>query len=315
MKKYFLPGFLIFIDILALVFTAFFSLYLRFDVLIVNVYFARVVHTLPLFIAVYLLSFNAMHLYTRIWKYAGTREVIAIVSAAAAAAILFRIGTAFMGIDLPRSFYIISYMLMTGFTGLNRLFLHYILLSPEWKRTGDNGNGKRAVLIVGAGDAGSVIAREIVHLHTQDRRLTGFIDDDKNKKGRRLDGIRVLGNCDEIPGIVQKHGIQEIIIAIPSAKPPQIRRITNICAPLKCKTSILPGIYQLLNEEVSVQRLRSISIEDLLQRDEVHLDKKKIQEYLEGKCVLVSGAGGSIGSEICRQVMQMNPAKLIKCSK
>lgn len=310
MGKYLLPGFLALADIITLIFVMFLSLYIRFDFEIVNQYLAQSVMALPLFILFYLLMLKIFHMYNRIWRYAGMRELLGILAAATSGALLFWGASWQTGIHLPRSIYVITYILATSLIGLERLVLHYLVATAD-RRHAKESSARSPVLIIGAGDAGAIIAREIVRFHTQKRKLVGFVDDDKNKQGHWLGGFRVLGGSRDIERIVNEYKVEEIIIAIPSAKPYIIRKFVNICTPLKCRISILPGLYQLLDKEVSVQRLRPVSIEDLLERDEVHLDSRKVKECLEGKCVLVSGAGGSIGSEICRQIMHMHPSRLV----
>lgn len=309
MRKYLLPFFLVLADVLTMLIVAFLSLFLRFDSIVFNEYFMNVLYSLPCFVSCYLLMLGFMHMYTRIWRYAGIREVGSILFATTAASLLYWISTMVMEISLPRSFFFISYILMTGAIGFSRLLLHYIILMSDRERIPTT--DQVPVLIIGAGDAGATIAREIVRFHAQYRRLIGFIDDDDNKCNHLLHGLPILGNRTVLPDIVGKYGIKEIIIAIPSAPQSVIREIVRVCAPLKCKIKILPGIYQMLNGDVLVQRLRPVAIDDLLQRDEIHLNTKQISQYLEGKCILVSGAGGSIGSEICRQIICMKPARLI----
>ena len=139
----------------------------------------------------------------------------------------------------------------------------------------------------------------------------GFVDDDMYKHNRLMNGFRILGNREDIPMLVARYKVEEIIIAMPSVKRDVIREIMEICSPLKCKINTLPGMYQLLDDEVLVSHLHPISIEDLLERDEIHLDTSKVEPYLKDKVVLVTGAGGSIGSEICRQVLRVRPKKLL----
>lgn len=309
MRRYLLPGFLVLSDILTLMIVAFLSMYIRFEGVIFNEYFLRVVLGLPFFIGIYLVVLGSMHLYTRVWRYAGTREVGAILFATTTAALIFWIAMMLLEIQLPRSLYIISYMLATGGIGFGRLFLHYLIVYAVQHEKPEQ--GQVPVLIVGAGDAGAMIAREIAQFHVQNRKIVGFVDDDPGKKYHLMGGIRVHGGRYDIPAIVERYEVKEIIIAMPSVKRSVIKETIEICTPLKCKIDILPGMYQLLNNEVLIQRLKPVSIEDLLQRDEIRLDMQKIRSYITGKCILVSGAGGSIGSEICRQLMRMQPDKLI----
>ena len=167
------------------------------------------------------------------------------------------------------------------------------------------------VLIIGAGDAGEKILREIMENYRLHYDVVGFVDDDMEKHGRTIHGIRVLGTVEQLPNIIKKKSVQQILIAVPSAKGDQIRRIVDTCR--KCNTSykILPGIGELIDGRVSVKLLRDISYEDLLGRSPVHLDIKGIRNYLDGKTILITGCGGSIGSELCRQVVKYQPRNLI----
>ena len=309
MRKYLLPGFLLILDILILIVSAFLSLYLRFDMLVVNEYFVKVLMTLPIFAGCYLISLAFFHMYTRVWRYAGTRELAAVLAATSVGGFAFFVINTVMGIVVPRSLYVISYVLVTCAVGLSRLVLHYIIIRSDLHQVA--ADDQVPVLIIGAGDAGATIAREIMSYHRQRRRIVGFVDDDEQKQNHFLGGHKVLGKRQDIPSLVRENKVQEIIIAMPSAGASTIREIVEVCAPLKCHVNILPGIYQLLNHEVTVSSLRPVSIEDLLQRDPIQLDLREIASYLQGKKVLVTGAGGSIGSEICRQIMGMKPEQLV----
>ena len=167
------------------------------------------------------------------------------------------------------------------------------------------------VLIVGAGDAGEKILREIIENNTLNYDVVGFIDDDKEKQGRTIHGIKVLGYVDHLPIIIKKGNIHQILIAIPSAKGDQIRHIVEVCQKCNINYKILPGIGELIDGRVSVKLLRDISYEDLLGRSPVQLDIKGIRNYLDGKSILITGCGGSIGSELCRQVVKYQPRNLI----
>ena len=174
---------------------------------------------------------------------------------------------------------------------------------------------KNKVLIVGAGDAGAMLLREIERYHIANRQVVGFIDDDKNKTGKILLGVKVLGTRNELVKIASEKGIDEIIIAMPSVKGKEIKAIISICKETNCKLTILPGLYEIIEGKVSISQLRPVDIEDLLGRDPVKLDTTAVKEYLAGKIVLITGAGGSIGSEIVRQVAKMQPKKLLLLGK
>jgi FlaA1/EpsC-like NDP-sugar epimerase len=167
------------------------------------------------------------------------------------------------------------------------------------------------VLIIGAGNAGEKILREIMDNNILQYDVVGFIDDDVEKRGLTIHGIRVLGSVEGLPKIIKREGVQQIFIAVPSATGDQIRRIVDACQ--KCNTSykILPGIGELIDGRVSVKLLRDISYEDLLGRSPVHLNIKGIRNYLDGKTILITGCGGSIGSELCRQVIKYQPRNLL----
>jgi FlaA1/EpsC-like NDP-sugar epimerase len=171
------------------------------------------------------------------------------------------------------------------------------------------------VLIVGAGDAGAMIARELQHRYYDSKQLVGFIDDDRSKHNHILFGVKIFGNRKAIRKVVANYRIQEIIIALPSASGKQLRRIIYECKKTNCEVKILPGLYELIDGKVSIQQVRNVDLEDLLRRESVKLDIARITGYLTGKTVLVTGAGGSIGSELCRQIAALSPKNLILLGK
>ena len=296
MRSYLLPAILFIADIATIVIVAFISLFIRFDGYIEPRYIDQMVDALPILLISYMLMFLIMHLYTRIWRYAGMREVLAVFVATTIGTGIFYSSMFVFGKSLPRSIYFITWFLTTGSVGMGRMLLHYVALHYS---NGDDGeSGQVNTLIIGAGDAGATIAREIERYHKRSRRIIGFVDDDMFKHNRLMNGFRILGNREDIPMLVARYKVEEIIIAMPSVKRDVIREIMEICSPLKCKINTLPGMYQLLDDEVLVSHLHPISIEDLLERDEIHLDTSKVEPYLKDKVVLVTGAGGSIGSEI-----------------
>ena len=166
-------------------------------------------------------------------------------------------------------------------------------------------------MIVGAGDAGNLAIRELEMSNQLESRVVGLIDDDKNKHGTYIQGVKVLGDRNKIPDFVKKYNVDEIIIALPSVSKKNIKEIVNICQTTNCKIKILPGIYQLVTGEVEVAKLRNIQIEDLLGREPVNANSKEIGTYVAEKTVLVTGAGGSIGSELSRQIAANYPRRLI----
>ena len=269
----------------------------------------QMVDALPIMVISYIVMLLSMHLYTRIWRYAGMREMVAVLIATTLGAGLFYTGMYVFDKSLPRSIYLISWILSTGVIGIGRMVLHYIAMRYGGKQSTDADMVN--TLIIGAGDAGATIAREIERYHKRSRKVIGFIDDDESKFNRLMGGVRILGNRHDIPSIVKENKVKEIIIAMPSVTRNEIRKIMEICSPLKCKVNTLPGMYQLLDDEVLVSHLHPVSIEDLLERDEVRLDMDIVEHYIRDKVVLVTGAGGSIGSEMCRQIMRVGPKQLL----
>lgn len=309
MRSYLLPGVLLIVDVITIIGVALISLLIRFDGYITPYYLHQMVDALPIMVISYIVMLLSMHLYTRIWRYAGMREMVAVLIATTLGAGLFYTGMYVFDKSLPRSIYLISWILSTGVIGIGRMVLHYIAMRYGGKQSTDADMVN--TLIIGAGDAGATIAREIERYHKRSRKVIGFIDDDESKFNRLMGGVRILGNRHDIPSIVKENKVKEIIIAMPSVTRNEIRNIMEICSPLKCKVNTLPGMYQLLDDEVLVSHLHPVSIEDLLERDEVRLDMDIVEHYIRDKVVLVTGAGGSIGSEICRQIMRVGPKQLL----
>lgn len=309
MRSYLLPGLLLIVDVITIIGVALISLLIRFDGYITSYYMQQMVDALPIMVISYIVMLLSMHLYTRIWRYAGMREMVAVLIATTLGAGLFYTGMYVFDKSLPRSIYLISWILSTGVIGIGRMVLHYIAMRYGGKQSTDADMVN--TLIIGAGDAGATIAREIERYHKRSRKVIGFIDDDEAKFNRLMGGVRILGNRHDIPSIVKENKVKEIIIAMPSVTRNEIRNIMEICSPLKCKVNTLPGMYQLLDDEVLVSHLHPVSIEDLLERDEVRLDMEIVEHYIRDKVVLVTGAGGSIGSEICRQIMRVGPKMLL----
>lgn len=316
MRKYLLPMFLASLDIISVILAAFISIYLRFDSdKIPANYLSMLISYLPLAVIIYLLSFYVFKLYGRIWRYASATELIAIVMANIAASTAWYFISLYIGAVLPRSLYVFTGLLLIFFIGGSRLslrFYSYVMNKPKYRQIQRK---KNKVLIIGAGDAGAMLLREIERYHIANRQVVGFIDDDKNKTGKILLGVKVLGTRNELVKIAAEKGIDEIIIAMPSVKGKEIKAIISICKETNCKLTILPGLYEIIEGKVSISQLRPVDIEDLLGRDPVKLDTTAVKEYLAGKIVLITGAGGSIGSEIVRQVAKMQPKKLLLLGK
>lgn len=318
MRKYLLPMFLASLDIISVILAAFISIYLRFDSdKIPANYLSLLISYMPLTVAIYIVSFYLFKLYGRIWRYASATELIAIVMANIAASTAWYFISLYIGAVLPRSLYVFTGLLLIFFIGGSRLslrFYSYVMNKLKYRQIQRK---KNKVLIIGAGDAGAMLLREIERYHIANRQVVGFIDDDKNKTGKILLGVKILGTRNNITRIAAIEHIDEIIIAMPSVKGKEIKAIINICKETNCKLTILPGLYEIIEGivNVNVNQLRPVDVEDLLGRDPVKLDTTAVKEYLAGKIVLITSAGGSIGSEIVRQVAKMQPKKLLLLGK
>ena len=286
------------------------ALLIRFEGGIDAYYMERILALMPMVLLVRLASFYGFGLYHRLWRYASVNELSSIISAVTISSLIIMIYAFLISSDLPKSIHLLSWFLTIAFVGIGRLCIRVV---KNFRRR-IPGNYSR-VLIIGAGDAGAMIAREVKNRYFETKNLVGFIDDDQNKNKKRLFGVKVLGNRQDIKRIVSEYKVDEIIIAMPSAGGGIIRKIIHECKQTKCAIKTLPGIYELIDGNVTIQQLRNVEVEDLLRRDAVKLDIGEIAGYLKGKRVLVTGAGGSIGSELCRQIAKMSPGSLTLLGK
>lgn len=259
--------------------------------------------------AVRILTNYFFGLYRRSWQYASIGELLAIVGAVSAGT-MFNMALVFFFFQYvaPRSVLLIAWLLNIAFVGGIRF---------SWRVYRQRGQllnsepGTSNVMIVGAGDGGVLVARELRNHYGHRVSIVGFIDDDPLKKGQQILGCPVLGCKEDIPALVQEHKVDEIIISMPSVSRKVIREIVSIAQPTGKVIKILPGVFDLIDGNVTVQRIREVELEDLLGRDPVQADLAEIGAYLTNRVVLVTGAGGSIGSELCRQVLALKPEKLL----
>lgn len=261
------------------------------------------------FIACIYIVVNAMfHLYSSLWQHAGVNEIVSIALACVVATCLVYLYATIFENILPRSVYIAAgciLMLLFGFTRMAyRIFRRFLRGAHAPVST------KRNALIVGAGETGSIIAKQMHERDDLTLRVMGYVDDDVAKRNSYMNGYRVLGGISDIPRLVERYQVQEIIYAIPSATPLERKRILEICTATGCKVKMIPGLDAML-EGVDIRRIRDINVEDLLAREPVHLNIDAISQYLTDSTVLVTGGGGSIGSELCRQIVKFRPKRLV----
>lgn len=253
-------------------------------------------------------TFAAFNLYKSLWEYASIDELIEVVAATIVAngfSILFLI---FVNAEVPRSIYLTTPIMDMALVGGSRFFCRiFRRIKCDITSAGD---GKK-VLIIGAGAAGVMVLKELRNHDNLRSKSIAFIDDSPKKKDKIINGIPVLGNRKDIVKVCKKYNIDEIIIAMPSAKADDRKEILNECKKTKCKTRILPGVYELIDGKLDGTKIRDVQIEDLLGRDVVKLDLEGLSSFITGKRVLVTGGGGSIGSELCRQIAKFKPSELM----
>lgn len=301
---------LILIDAVIVVAVTYLALFIRFDGNVQSRYSEILKFYLPMVIVIRLITFHCFGLYHRLWRYASIRELLAIISAVTVGSMLIILITYALHLNMPRTVYIASWVLNILFIGVSRLFIR---IQAEMRHIPDNGQSR--VLIIGAGSAGVMVAREIQHHYCDFKKLVGFIDDDLYKQGQLLLGFKVLGNRTDLKQIVKEHNVDEMIIAIPSVGGEQLRQIIQECRKTGCRVKLLPDLKEMIDHKSSLEQLRNVHLEDLLCRNPIQLDQSQLAGFLQGKRVLITGAGGSIGSELCRQVARFHPNTLVLLGK
>ena len=297
---------LLFIDAIILAVMPLAALLLRFEGVVPAAEFDIFRACLPWMVLISLAIFYSYGMYHRIWHYARMRDLIAIVGAVTLSQAAIFILTVLLSIAIPRSVMIITWLLDLGAIGASRLMFKINLdLVTESK------GGRENLLIVGAGDAGAMLARELEQNDAATISIVGFVDDDEKKQKGRLAGFPILGTTRDIPAVVRKHKIDTIVIAIPSADGDAVRRIDRQCRKTGANVRTMPGIYEMISGEAGMGELREIRLEDLLRRDPIQLDFDQITGYIAGKTVLITGAGGSIGSELSRQISRVGAKEII----
>ena len=304
--------FLVITDIILINGSVFLSLIMRFEINIASVpeeYIQKyIVNVIP-FTIVTLIIFWCFRMYHSLWQYASIAELYKIVEACVVAELAHLCVTSFMGWMLPRSCYFTSGVFLIVAMSASR-FMYRLLrqLINEYRHTSE----QLKIMIIGAGEATSVLMREISNSRYLDNsKVVCIIDDDLGKVGKYIRGVKIVGTRDHIKEYARYYDIDEIIFAIPSASTKDKREILNICKETSCILKILPGVYQMVDGEINIKDLRNVDVLDLLGRDPVKVDIESIMGYVKDKTVLVTGGGGSIGSELCRQLVSHKPKCLV----
>jgi len=303
--------FLIAYDIIAVYLSAVLTLLLRFNLVFADIesrFLDSINAVLPYAIFITIIVFWCFRLYHSLWAFAGVNEMQNVVTACVVSSALQGLVLFVLDLPIPNSYYFMYALLNIAFTLVSR-FAYRFLRGIKHKH--QNKKNGISVMIIGAGEAANVIIKEILSSNYSRMVIKCIIDDDKNKWGRFIQGIKVLGGRDKIVEYANFYSIDEIFIAIPSAPRKTIKEITEICQETNCKLRTLPGMYQLVNGEVDVSKLRDVDVEDLLGREPIKVDIDSILGYVKGKVVLVTGGGGSIGSELCRQIATHQPKQLL----
>lgn len=305
-------GLFILLDIAAIVFNMAMALIVRFEFKIKDIpveYIDSVAHYVILNIITSIVIMWFLKLYHSVWTYAGAYELRLVATSSVITTAFMALGMEILELRVPRSYYLFYFLFNIATTVVTRFAYRYVRQMKQ--RSLRSHKDVIRTMVIGAGDAGNMIIKELQNSpHLRDK-VVCVIDDSVSKKGKYINGVEIVGGRDVIVQSAEKYKVDQIIIALPSVSKKETRDIIRICNETSCKMKVLPGMYQLIKEEVSVSQLREVSIEDLLGRDSVQVDLDSVNGYLRNKVVMVTGGGGSIGSELCRQIAKCNPKCLI----
>lgn len=301
-------------DVVSILVASFAALLIRFEFsfsAIDRIYIERYERILFPSMLFTLLFYFIWRLYKSVWRYASANELINIFAAVSCSIAAWYLYCTFTQNDMPRSFYVLSWFLLIGMTGCVRFGYRILRVFQNKRRSITEKKTCINVMVIGAGAAGNMILKEIENSQYLNMYVKCVIDDNSGCHGKFMRGVPVVGGRDKILEAVRHYGIDEIIFAIPSAAAQMKKEILDICKESGCKLRSLPGMYQLVNGEVSVSKLKEVEVEDLLGREPIQINMEEVLGLLSGKVVLVTGGGGSIGSELCRQIASHSPKQLI----
>ena len=299
-------------DFVAVAASYFLALWLRFDFVFSRIearYLESFARFIPFYAVFAVFVLWLFRMYRTLWRYIGLRELVRVIEASLLLSLIHAIAITLIFSRMPVSYYIggamIQLLLLTGIR-----FAYRVL--DFWRRKRiQSREAKDRVMLIGAGNAGQMILRDMMSDAGSPEKAVCIIDDDPNKRGRYLEGVPIVGGRDDILDSVKKYHVDKIYLAIPSASAEQKRDILAICSETDCELKQLPGIYQLMNGQITVSAMKDVAVEDLLGRDPIRADMTEVFSFINGKTVLVTGGGGSIGSELCRQIAAHEPKQLI----
>lgn len=305
---------LLFMDVMDVIIASFAALFIRFEFsfrAIERVFLERYERILLPLILFSLLFFCIWRLYKSVWRYASANELVNIIMACSCVAVAQVIYCHFTDNYMPKSYHALFWFLLTALTGCLRFGYRILRIVNNKRASRAERESCVNVMVIGAGEAGNMILKEVEGSRYLNLRVRCLIDDHPGCHGKMLRGVPIVGGREAIPEAVRQYGVDEIIFAIPSASVQAKKEILDICKETGCKLRTVPGMYQVINGEVSVAKLKEVEIEDLLGREPVQINTEEVLELLSGKVVMVTGGGGSIGSELCRQIAAHRPKQLI----
>ncbi len=299
-------------DIIAVNFSYFLGLWLRFDLQYSNIpreYLSAFLKFAPVYTVAVVVVFYILRLYNSLWRFASFNELNRIFAASVITTVIQIVGITALFVRMPFSYYVVG--AATQFALITVVRFAYRFINMERARREQSARPRHNVMVIGAGAAGQTILRELQNSKEVSGKACCVIDDNPNKWDRYMDGVPVVGGRDSIMEMAKKYKIDEIFFAIPTASIEDKRDILNICKETGCDMKSLPGLYQLANGDISLSKLKPVAVEDLLGRDPIKVNMDEIFSQLKGKVIMVTGGGGSIGSELCRQIAAHDPKELV----
>ena len=301
---------LIIVDILSIIFSLYGSLILRFEGLLEQTYVSNINSVLLIVIILNIAILFLMKMYKSLWQFASVTELFNVITSSILCSLVNIVIFEIANKDLPEACYFLYFLLLTLCLGITRFSYRFIRMYkshivPKSRRE------LQKVMIIGAGLAGEKTYQEITYNPSVYKKVVCFIDDDKSKQGRRIHDVTVYGGREKIIEAAKKFGVEEMLLAMPSGNRKEVANILNICKETKCQIKKLPGIYQMINGDIHISDFKDVEIQDLLGREPIKVNIEDIIRYVTGKVVMVTGGGGSIGSELCRQIAASGPKQLI----
>ena len=301
---------LIIVDILSIIFSLYGSLILRFEGSLEQTYISNINSVLLIVIILNIAILFLMKMYKSLWQFASVTELFNVITSSILCSLVNIVIFEIANKDLPEACYFLYFLLLTLCLGITRFSYRFIRMYkshivPKSRRE------LQKVMIIGAGLAGEKTYQEITYNPSVYKKVVCFIDDDKSKQGRRIHDVTVYGGREKIIEAAKKFGVEEMLLAMPSGNRKEVADILNICKETKCQIKKLPGIYQMINGDIHISDFKDVEIQDLLGREPIKVDIEDIIRYVTGKVVMVTGGGGSIGSELCRQIAASGPKQLI----